>query len=151
MGGTVIGGKRTDKGLPLVSTSPYAYSETDRSRFHGELYAVPASASVGFDLLITEEIRLYGGHYWVQGSSLGDTMSFQVVDVDNVLGMGAETVINEYITEMPVPPWDHERDLESPTAALIPAGLYLRVVYSNASADPVALGVTYKWFLQGEP
>lgn len=145
------GNQRTDKGLVVYAQSPYAYSETDRSRFYGKLYAVPASASVGFDLLLTEEIRLYGGHYWVQGSSLGDTMSFQVVDVDNVLGMGAGVVVNEYISDMPVPPWDHERDLESPTAALIPAGLYLRVVYSNASADPVALGVTYKWFLQGEP
>ena len=148
MGGTVIGGQRTDKGLPLVATSPYSYSETDRSRFHGELYAVPASSTVGFDLLVTEEIRLYGGHYWVQGSSVGDTMSFQVVDIDNILGFGPETVVHEYITDMPVPPWDHEKDLESPTAALIPGGLYLRVVYVNATSDPVTLGVTYKWFLQ---
>jgi len=150
MSGTVIGGQRTDKGLPLVATSPYSYSETDRSRFHGELYAVPASSTVGFDLLLTEEVRLYGGHYFVQGSTIGDTMSFQVVDVDNITGLGAGTVLNEYIKDMPVAPWDHERDLDSPTAALIPAGLYLRVVYANASADPVALGVTYKWFLQGE-
>jgi len=148
MSGTVIGGQRTDKGLPLVATSPYSYSETDRSRFHGELYAVPASSTVGFDLLVTEEIRLYGGHYWVQGSSVGDTMSFQVVDIDNILGFGPETVVHEYITDMPVPPWDHEKDLESPTAALIPGGLYLRVVYVNATSDPVTLGVTYKWFLQ---
>lgn len=143
------GGKqKTDKGIPLISTSPYSYSDTDRSRFQGALYTAPGNATTSFDFSILEEIRLYGGHYWVQGASLGDTMTFQVVDIDNILGLGPDTVVNEYITSMPVPPWDHERELVSPTAALIPAGLYLRVVYSNASADPVALGVTYKWFLQ---
>ena len=119
MGGVFAGGKKTDKGLPLYAPAPIGYSDTDHSRWHGELYAVPSGATVGFDFTLPEEVRLYGGHYWVQGPSLGDTMSFQVVDVDNLLGMGAGVVVNEYITDMPVPPWDHERDLESPTAALI--------------------------------
>jgi hypothetical protein len=143
------GGKqKTDKGLPLISTSPYSYSDTDRSRFQGALYTAPANVTTSFNFPIPEEIRLYGGHYWVQGATAGDKMSFQVVDIDNILGFGPETVVHEYITDMPVPPWDHEKDLESPTAALIPGGLYLRVVYVNATSDPVTLGVTYKWFLQ---
>lgn len=147
--GTFVGGRKTDKGVTLVATAPYSYSDTDRSRFHGELYAVPAGAAVGFDLQVTEEIRLYGGHYWVQGASPGDTMSFEVVDVDDMLGAGAGVVVSRYISNMPVPPWDHERDLVSPTAALVPPGLYLRVTYNSSGASPVLLGVTYKWFLQG--
>ena len=147
VGGGVV---RTDKGVVVTAVAPYAYSDTDKARFHGELYAVPASASVGFDLLITEEIRLYGGHYWVQGAHPGDKMSFQVVDVDDVLGGGAGAVVTEYISGMPIPPWDHERDLDSPTAALIQAGLYLRVLYESAGGTGTMLGVTYKWFVQSE-
>ena len=91
---------------------------------------------------------MFPSHDRVEGAHAGDKMTFQVVDVDNVLGYGANTVITEYISSMPVPPWNHERNLESPTAALIPSGLYLRVVYQSAGGTGTLLGVTYKWFLQ---
>lgn len=71
-----------------------------------------------------------------------------MVDVDNILGGCAGAVVTEYITDMPVPPWDYERELASPTAALVPAGLYLRVAYVSTGGTNVSLGVTYKWFLQ---
>lgn len=144
----IAGGKKSDTGLPLYAPAPIGYSDTDHSRWHGHLYAVPAATTVGFDFKLLEEVRLYGGYYWVQGSHLQDKMSFQVVDLDNVLGGGPGLVVNEYITEIPVPPWDHEKDLVSPTAALIPAGLYLRVIYINTGSTDVSLGIVYKWFLQ---
>lgn len=147
MGGTFIGGKTSDEGVPLVATAPYSYSATDRSRFRGALYSVPPGASVGFDLRVDAPIRLHGGDYWVRGPHLGDTMSFQVVDVDDILGGGPGAVVTEYVTDLPLAPWDHARELQSPTAATVPAGLYLRVEYSNTGAEWVALGVTYRWFL----
>ena len=140
-------GQRSDEGVPLVATAPYSYSATDRSRFHGALYSVPPGVSVGFDLRVDAPIRLHGGDYWVRGPHLGDQMSFQVVDVDDVLGGGAGAVVTEYVTDLPLAPWDHSRELQSPTAATVPAGLYLRVKYSNTGAEWVALGVTYRWFL----
>lgn len=143
------GGKqKTDKGLELYAQTPIGYSDSDHNRWKGELYTVPASTISTFDVRVEEEIRIFGGHYWVQDAHAGDKMTFQVVDVDNVLGYGANTVITEYISSMPVPPWNHERNLESPTAALIPSGLYLRVVYQSAGGTGTLLGVTYKWFLQ---
>ena len=141
-------GQRSDEGVPLVATAPYSYSSTDRSRFRGVLYSVPAGASVGFDLLLDQAVRLHGGDYWVRGPALGDSMSFQVVDVNDVLGGGAGAVVTEYVTDLPVAPWDHARELQSPTAAVIPAGLYLRVIYRSTGQEPVALGVTYRWFIQ---
>jgi len=147
MSGTFLGGKRTDDGIPLYALSPYAYSATDKARFRGFLYtASPGTAT--FDHQLEDNIRLRGGHYWVKGSSAGDSLSFQVVDVDNILGSGAGTVVTEYVSNLPVAPWDHQRELLSPTAAEIPAGLYLRVVYVNTGMSPVNLGVDYLWFLQ---
>lgn len=140
--------KSSDQGLPLVATAPYAYSDRDKSRYKGVLYSAPEFADTAFDMRLDDAVRLYGGHYWVMGAKIGDTITFQVVDKDNVLGGGADVVVTEYITTMPVPGWDHERDLASPTAALIPAGLYLRVIYHNDGDGFVTLGVTYKWFLQ---
>jgi len=140
--------KSSDQGLPLVAVAPYAYSAADKSRYKGALYSAPEFADTAFDMKLDADVRLHGGHYWVMGAKIGDSITFQVVDKDNVLGGGADVVVTEYITTMPIPGWDHERDLESPTAALIPAGLYLRVIYHNDGDGFVTLGVTYKWFLQ---
>ena len=146
--GTSLGSKRTDEGVSLVATIPYSYSDKDKSRYKGALYSAPEFADTAFDMRLDDDVRLYGGHYWVMGAKIGNTITFQVVDKDNILGGGADVVLTEYITTMPVPGWDHERDLASPTAALIPAGLYLRVIYHNDGDGFVTLGVRYKWVLQ---
>lgn len=141
-------GKVSDEGIPLYAPSPYAYSETDKARFKGFLYSAPAGATTNFDYKLDQEVRLRGGHYWAKTPSVGDTVSFQVVDVDDILGGGPGTVVTEYVTNLPLAPWDHQRELLSPTAAIVPAGLYLRVIYVNAGASAVDFGVDYLWFLQ---
>lgn len=123
-------------------------SVEDSTRFKGASYTATASSTTTHDLQVPADIHLFGGHYWVKDAALGDTLTFQVVDVDNILGGGAGAVVTEYITDMPIPPWNHERDLDSPTHTYIPTGLYLRVTYVSTGGTNVSLGVTYKWFLQ---
>ena len=145
---TYLSGKKSDEGLPLYAPAPYAYSDTDKARFKGFLYSAPAGATTNFDHKLTADIRLRGGHYWAKTPNVGDTVSFQVVDVDNILGGGAGAVVTEYVSDLPVAPWDHQRELLSPTAAVVPAGLYLRIVYVSTGAEAVSLGIDYLWFLQ---
>jgi hypothetical protein len=80
---------------------------------------------------------------------VGDLFSLSVVDLDDVLGGGAGAVISEYVSRLPVPPWDYAQSVESPTAGAIPEGLYLVVEYENSGSEPVDLGVTWRWFLAG--
>ena len=139
---------RTSGGIGLVLTAPYAYSETDRARFQGELYTAPAGQTSTHDLQLAADVRLQGGWYWVTDPAPGDRLTFQVVDVDNITGAGAGAIVSEYVSGLPVAPWDHQRDLEAHTAALIPAGLYLRVTYESTGGADVRLGVCYRWYLQ---
>jgi hypothetical protein len=95
---------------------------------------------------VTSAIRLQGGYYWVRGATVGDRVSFSVVDVNNVLGLGAGFVVAEYVKRLPVAPWDNQQEIIAPTAGNIPAGLFLRLTYENSGGASVNLGVTYRWF-----
>lgn len=135
---------RADNGGLLVSQSPYAQS-SERTRFVGHLYTCAPGTST-HDERLTKPVKLNGGMYWARGASVGDRVTLAVVDVDNVTGRGPGTVLSRYVDRMPVAPWDHEREISSPTAGLLAAGLYLRLTYENLGAETVDLGVTYKWF-----
>ena len=130
---------------------PYATSdEGEEARFRGHLYAVPASGTYSFDERLDEAVRLSGGVYWVTGATLGDKATLSIVDKDDILGLGPGYVVATYANEIPLAPWDHTVDLTAPTAAKLPAGLYLRLTVVTASAS-MAMGVTYRMFVEGSP
>ena len=124
----------------------WAVSTNWRARFVGMQHTFTAGQSASFDYELTSAVRLQGGYYWVKDSALNDKVSLSVVDVDDILGGGAGAVVSQYVKDMPVAPWDHQQELESPTAAAIPAGLYLRVTYDSFGATNPIVGVTYRWF-----
>jgi hypothetical protein len=135
--------RSADGGL-VVSPSPYAYS-SERTRFVGHLYSC-GPGTTNHDEETTKLIRLQGGYYWVRGATVGDRVSFSVVDVNNILGKGPGFVVAEYVKQLPVAPWDHQQEIIAPTAGAIPPGLFLRLSYENQGSSPVSLGVTYRWF-----
>ena len=132
-------------GGPVVSQSAYAYS-TNAARFVGYLYSVATPGRVNFDEKLTQDVLLQGGTYWATGASLGDTVSLSVVDVDGILGKGADYVVATYVKDSPIAPWQQLVTLESPTAGSVPAGLYLRVSVNHTGAGGLTLGVTYRWY-----
>lgn len=142
--GSIMSGPRTSEGIPIVSQSPYAFT-AESTRFVGHLYSC-SPGTTAHQEITTTQIRLQGGTYWARGATAGDTVSFAVVDVDNVLGGGAGAVVSEYVKGLPVAPWDHHMELTSTAAGMIPAGLYLRITYTNTGASPVQLGITYRWY-----
>lgn len=137
--------QRSGDGGLVVAQSPYAYSGQEATKFVGFLYSCPPGSS-DHDEVTSKPIRLQGGYYWVRGASPGDRVSFSVVDVDNILGRGAGTVVSQYVVRLPVTPWDHQNEIVAPTAGRIPAGLYLRLTYENSGTSDVTFGVTYRWF-----
>jgi hypothetical protein len=144
--GTIVSGPRAADGSQVVTTTPYAYSN-ERTKFSGHFYTCPPGTSQ-HSTATPGVIRLQGGTYWARGATAGDRVTFEVVDADNVLGGGAGAVVSQYVSELPVAPWDHHIEVSSPNAGTVPAGLYLRITYVNTGASDVQFGVTYRWYQQ---
>lgn len=115
--------------------------DADKAKFKLQgfkgLAAVNTTSNIDFKL--TEERWVSGGILLCQGTHWGDKISLQVIDKDNVLGYGANVVLDEYVTDFYlVSDSEFQLQLESPYIALVPANIYIRVVYSNTSLlDPV--------------
>ena len=85
-----------------------------------------------------------GGQLLFQNAAWGDYITAQVVDVDNVLGYGAGTVLNEYIKKRYVHPDIGKSELEVPYAGLIPQNTYLRIKYTSVgTSTDVNIAVNY--------
>jgi hypothetical protein len=122
-----------------IVIGPNAYATSvEPVRYVGELFSCAPGTSEHL-VLLDRGIRLRGGTYWVDGASVGDRLSLSVVD-------GAGQELARYCDRLPVAPWAHLAEILAPTAGLIPAGLSLRVLYENAGAATVRLGISLSWF-----
>lgn len=103
-------------------------------------YGSPTKGTTtNIDFQLTTDRYLNGANFYVQNSTMGDYVAFQVVDVDNLLGYGAGLVLSTWVIKWYVPPntWCM---ITSPTAGLVNTGFYLRVVYNSVAGvlDPQA-------------
>lgn len=116
----------------------------DVCKFRGQGIAFTATAGTTTDYdykftaarLIEAPIVLAKDHAW------GDYLRFQVVDVDNILGYGAGTVLDEFATTWYM---DHtictQRPVDLWYSAEIIAGLYIRVKYTSVGATNVEVKI----------
>jgi len=103
-------------------------------------------ANQNIDLAMTDDVFVTGGKLRVKNANFGDTVCLQVVDVNNVLGFGANLVLAQFITNWGlVDDQEQQFDEDSPYPAKVPAGLYLRLVYT--STGTVAPNVIMNWDL----
>jgi hypothetical protein len=122
---------------PAMRQAPYATSaDGERARFVGVLYGCGPGVHDFMEELETT-VRLQGGIYWCRGASVGDTVSLDILNP-------SEEVVAEYVSEIPLAPWDHTADLMASTAAVIPAGYKIRV--RIVCAAELTLGVTFRWW-----
>ena len=85
-----------------------------------------------------------GGQILFQNAAWGDYITAQVVDVDNVLGYGAGTVLNTYIKKRYIHPDLKKSELEVPYAGLVPQNTYLRIKYTSVgTSTDVDVAVNY--------
>lgn len=86
------------------------------------------------DYLIPFELFLVGTRSFFTGVALGDYISVKVIDIDNVLGLGANTILSTPVAKYYMPPLDnsyHEFNMGYPLYA--PNGVYVRVSYSSSN------------------
>lgn len=97
---------------------------------------VSAGTTANIDLKITGDHLLTGAILLTNNSNFGDYISFQVVDVDNIMGLGVNMVLKQFVTN-----WymlsDQQKQIDfsiNYPAKLID-GLYIRLVYTSTSQD----------------
>lgn len=90
------------------------------------------------DFKITSDKQyLHSGELFTQDAIHGDWIEVQIIDIDNVLGFGANTVLRQYITKFFINPNDN-LEVKSPYIGNIPLNVYIRFIYHSTGlvVDP---------------
>ncbi len=91
---------------------------------------------------------LNGAEIYCSNASVGDWAEAQIVDVDNILGYGANTVLKSYVKKMFIFP-NVRQVITASAPGQIPVGLYIRIVYHSTGATSPVLYVNYDIELKG--
>lgn len=112
----------------------------DKVKFRGQGISGTAAhgTSTNIDYKLTEARLLDGVHMILKDQAFGDSVKFQVVDVDNVLGYGAGVVLDTFGDSWFVSSDSHDQGaINLPYSAEVIAGLYVRIVYTSVGAVDV--------------
>lgn len=110
--------------------------------FRGKGFSGTATAgqSTNIQYLVSERRLITGVEVILVNHHADDTMHFQVVDVDNVLGYGAGTVLNTFGESWNVCADEScQGQLHIPYPADILAGLYIRIAYTSVGNTNVSV------------
>lgn len=116
------------------------FSNANGFRFRGASFKGTCSTGVitDIDFKLTEERWINGGQAIIDNIGNDDTITFQVIDKDNIFGLGANTVLDEFITDFYMPT-KGDLDISLDYPAKIIAGLYLRLKYTSTHPDGCTL------------
>ena len=116
-----------------------AFSDSEGMRFRGTSFidTVAADSTKSIDYKITEERYINGGKLIVKNMGDDDKITFQVVDKDNIIGLGANVVLDEFIKDFYLP-INESLNVQLDYPAKIIAGLYLRLIYTNTNTSQAA-------------
>ena len=111
-----------------------SFSDSEGMRFRGASFidTVTANTTKSIDYLISQDRYVNGGKLIISNMGNDDKISFQVVDKDNVLGYGANVVLDEFIKDFYLP-LNESLNVQLDYPAKIITGLYLRLIYTNTN------------------
>jgi hypothetical protein len=103
------------------------------------------NSTTNLDIKITEDkIYLNGAEILYQDAAWGDYVILQVIDIDNILGHGTNTVLKEYVHKRYIHPDETTDQVVLPYAGNVLKDLYLRVKYTSVSTTTdVKVAVNY--------
>lgn len=110
--------------------------DADKAKFkiQGFKGSATANTTTNIDWAFPNERWVSGAVLMAQGTHWGDKLCLQIIDKDNVLGYGANVVLDEYVTDFYlVSDSEFQVQIDCPYVALVPAGVYLRVKYTNVN------------------
>lgn len=111
----------------------------------GVIGTATAGTTTTIDYKLLDDAFLVGGILLTKGATFGDSVTFQVIDIDNVIGYGANVVLGQYISN-----WYMREDSQSQVneissyPAKVLANLYLRIRYTSIGGSNVSVAVNYR-------
>jgi len=139
-------------GTQAITIRDEKYSDlSSRIIGSGHMQILPNTTGI-LDFKITKELKIRGGDFWCSNASFGDTVDFEVIDRDDILGLFSTYGITQgtgYLSlskpvdAISVPPFaEYTYSIAMGTEQDIKAGLYVRLKYVNASvANNVQCGL----------
>jgi hypothetical protein len=100
----------------------------------GVSFNAPASQTTTYSYALTSAVYLRGGILFASPGTLGDQLTVQIVDVNNILGAGANYVVATYVNGWYVMPGIPNQIEDVSVSSEIPAGLYVNFLYTNVSS-----------------
>lgn len=142
--------KRDTRGYSILRQAAFTDTEGMRFRGTGITGTATAGATTNIDYALPEDRYINGMEMFLTNHVDGDNITFQVVDVNNILGLGAGAVLDEFATNWYVAA-DESRQghylLSYP--ALLYQGLYVRIRYTSVGGTNVT--VRANLFLHKKP
>lgn len=112
------------------------YTKFDlNANFQGKQFAPDKGVSTNCDIHITDDHVCDGGRIITTGAVLGDTVDIKIVDIDNILGYGANVTLKQVVTAWPIYPGSNIWDFSVSYPAKIYGGLYCRIVYNSVAIE----------------
>lgn len=114
----------------------------DKLKFRGKgiSFTALAGQTTSYDYKLTQARLIDGTQLILKDHANGDSIKFQVVDVDNILGYGAGTVLDEFATDWYVASDKQDQgETRLPYSAEIVANLYIRLVYVSTGGTNVSV------------
>ncbi len=135
---------RDATGYELLTTKNVAEDDQHRVRHKGIFdFTVNAGVTHDEDWLVEQLTYqgqnvasiMVGVRYHIDGGNNGDHLTFSVIDKDNILGYGANTILDSFAENFYIFP-NEVAEIREHKADLI-AGLYIRCHYVNTGASQV--------------
>ena len=143
---------RSDEGRLIVAPTYMDTGGAD-TNFFGSTFTATAGEQTVNDFLVTEQIYLQGGTFWIEDAKIRDEVYFSVVDTDDILGMfstlgytvGVDILeLKKYIHDMEMHNGFNEGSLVVSSKANILPGLKLRMSYTSKGTEDVSCSVLYQ-------
>jgi len=135
LAGVVIPERDVD-GRPTQSLNIFRTFSNIKLKATGVSGTALASTSTNIDLKLADTTFLKGLRIILKDHCVDDTIDFEVVDVDNVLGGGLNKVLNQFGFAWNVI-WDKadQGHINNPYVSKVPANIYLRIKYISTCAS----------------
>lgn len=127
-------------GKDNLSLSPFGAISTDNS---GSTILI-AGTTTPWDIPLPSQMVLRGATFFSQNAVIGDWISVQVVDKDNVTGQGGTpenpTIIGSYAISWYIAPGIMNKLEDVSISESLPKGIYMRINYSSVgTVNPIAI------------
>ena len=132
--------EKDSKGNIITRLAPFCVTEYFHFRGTGISGTATAGTTTNIDYQMPEERYINGIRLVLNGQVFGDSVNFEVVDVDNIIGLGAGVVLDQFGKDWYVnPDMACQGDIIIDYPAKVVQGLYIRMAYQSTGSNDVGV------------